>query len=779
MKKISPTLILLLLNLLLTIFYFYPVLGSLNRSIFNLDGDGFKNYFTYLYFIKYDNGYHFTGMGYPFGEHMVFTDNMPAIAWTMAKLRTVFPGIFHYSLFVMHFLIIGSFTIGSVFIYKILRLFSTGYVWSIISAVFIAFFSPQVLRVNAHFGLSFVCFIPMTIYWLMSYSRTGKKLPVILLAIVSLLSGFMHIYNIGFSFIITLAYCFSYLILTHAAFKKKIKHVAPLIVASCCSIAMLQLFMYCTDQVKDRPQFPPGVLNACTVPKEIITSGIAPLGFVFQFLTNNRASYGSEGYVYVGFVSLIALLFLVGIMLKNLFLRFSHKRGFTHPVRPYRIWLFTAFLCLLLAMGIPFIWGLDFLLNHLSSFRQLRSLGRFSWGFYYLIMIFVAIWLYRIFLYLRHRQHHWQAFLLLSCIAIVWTVQLSGYARMMSNNLKNATSDYNSFCHTAHQWDRWFKDRNLNPSDFQASLGLPFFYIGPDKISLYSDNAGAVLLPLAQIAMETGMPMVDVMMSRGSWQRSFGIARIFDGPYTEKPFIDSFSNKPLLLLVNGASPVRVTGEAGLIKYADYLGDFENNKLYALDLHKVKKRNKRERDSVLNLALQQADREGLIGSKEYYYVNHFDNGQQRNVFAGNGALGKLANKTVVVSITPPVSDTDRSYNLSIWAKCDSINEHLTYFIMKQYDKEGHLINESDMPSCFSTFIDNFWFKTEKVFTVKAHTERIEFISTGYHEEDNHIALDELVMWPTGTTYFYKEKPGRIFLDNRPVIYTPDINPYRGF
>jgi len=770
MKKKYPLLILVLCSCVISLYFFYPVIAHLNTSLFNTGGDGFKNYFTYLYFIQYDNGYHFTGMGYPFGEHMVFTDNMPAIAWTMAKLRNIFPGIYQYSLVVMHSLIIGSFTIGSIFIYKILRLFGTGQVWAIVSAIFIAFFSPQILRVNAHFGLAFVCFIPMTLYWLMSYQRDRHKTTLVLLAAFSLLSGFIHVYNLGFAFIITLAYSFSYLVLDKGSFKKKIALVIPLILSVVIAVGLFQLYMHLTDPIKDRPRFPPGFLNACTVPQEIITSGLAPLGFIFQFLTGNHASYGSEGYIYMGLVSLIAILLFVVILFKNVFLRLRRKKNtITHPVRPYRVWLLTAVLCLMLGMGVPFIWGFDFLLDHLSSFRQLRSLGRFSWGFYYLMMIFVAIWLYRIFLYLKSKKYRWQAYTLLSCITIVWAVQLSGYAAMMRRNLANAPDDYNTFFDTSHKWSQWFEEHNLKPSDFQASLGLPFFYIGADKISLYSDNAGAVMIPLAQIAMQTKMPMVDVMMSRASWQRSFGIARLFDGPYAEKPYIDSFAAKPLLLLVNNVCPVKVHGEADLVKYATYLGDFGNNKLYSLDLQKVKEGNKKERDSVLSLAIGQTAKEGLINAAGYYYANHFDKGQKANTFAGTGALGRLPNRTTIANIMPPVSDTDRSYNLSIWAKCDSINDHFTYFIMKQYDKEGHLIDESDMLSGFSTFIDNYWFKTEKVFTVKAHTARIEYIATGYHQKDNHIALDELVMWPAGTTYFYKEKPGRIFLDNRPVLY----------
>ena len=50
-----------------------------SRVIPELGGDGIKNTFTYLYQCMYGHGYWFSGMNYPYGEHIVYTDAQPVL----------------------------------------------------------------------------------------------------------------------------------------------------------------------------------------------------------------------------------------------------------------------------------------------------------------------------------------------------------------------------------------------------------------------------------------------------------------------------------------------------------------------------------------------------------------------------------------------------------------------------------------------------------------------------------------------------------------------------
>ncbi len=61
-------------------------LRSPNEVMFAKSSDGLKNYMTTAWFVQHDSSYvHFGGMAYPFGDHVLFTDNQPilcvAIKW--------------------------------------------------------------------------------------------------------------------------------------------------------------------------------------------------------------------------------------------------------------------------------------------------------------------------------------------------------------------------------------------------------------------------------------------------------------------------------------------------------------------------------------------------------------------------------------------------------------------------------------------------------------------------------------------------------------------------
>jgi len=55
----------------LLLFYFSPYILHLNDTLLSASGDGLKNFYTLAYYVKYDSGFWFTGMLYPYGEHVI------------------------------------------------------------------------------------------------------------------------------------------------------------------------------------------------------------------------------------------------------------------------------------------------------------------------------------------------------------------------------------------------------------------------------------------------------------------------------------------------------------------------------------------------------------------------------------------------------------------------------------------------------------------------------------------------------------------------------------
>src|SRR4026207_243076 len=62
-------------QLLVVLWFFAPVVRHPNSYFFSAGPDGIKNYYIPAYYIRYDQGIHFSGMNYPYGEHSLYTEN--------------------------------------------------------------------------------------------------------------------------------------------------------------------------------------------------------------------------------------------------------------------------------------------------------------------------------------------------------------------------------------------------------------------------------------------------------------------------------------------------------------------------------------------------------------------------------------------------------------------------------------------------------------------------------------------------------------------------------
>src|SRR5688500_18389289 len=84
-------LLLLLATCFILILLFKTVLKNPGNFLFGSGGDAIKNYYTYLYSSLYGSGHHFSGMNYPFGEHVVFTDSQPILSFLNSLVNRVIP----------------------------------------------------------------------------------------------------------------------------------------------------------------------------------------------------------------------------------------------------------------------------------------------------------------------------------------------------------------------------------------------------------------------------------------------------------------------------------------------------------------------------------------------------------------------------------------------------------------------------------------------------------------------------------------------------------------
>ncbi|WP_118949601.1 glycosyltransferase family protein [Taibaiella helva] len=757
-------LFLFLLNLIFCLCYFYPIIGRLNTIMMSASGDGIKNYFNYLYFIQYDYGSHFTGMNYPFGEHIIFTDNMPALAWPLAKLRNWFPGIVHYGLFLMHLTFIVSYFLCSLFIYRILSLYRVRGWWAVAAAIFIAYFSPQFFRLFGHFGLGLCCFFPMILYWIMQYERQRKGRYLVYITLHSLLFTLLHVYYLAFSLILILGYCFAYLVSVHRPLKRKLAYCFRLSMAVGAAIALFKLYLFLTDPVTDRPAYPSGYLTSGATFMDIATSYYNFIGSsAFAWIFGGSA-HNTEGYCYLGFVSLLVLLFLIYRLLRSLVVRIVRRRKVAaHPVRSFRTWLITALVVFMFAMGIPFIWGMDFLADYVSVFRQFRTLGRFSWITYYILMIYAAIFLYRWFSRMQRRGFRKTYLALTAVVCIIWLIEWNGYGQTIREECNLAAGHYTRFrLEGDTTWTTWLQEKGFSVDSFQGTIGLPYTHIGSEKVGMQEDYS-AVIYTGAQIACQTGLRMTDVMMSRTSWSQSFANLRLCDGPLSGKPIADQFGDKPFLLFVQDRISL-IMGERHLVQQASFIGHREGVDLYRLDLKAMEQHDQLYRDSLRDLAMIQTQTEGLIGGPGFSYHNAFDNSPYEKPFAGKGAFPATpAEEQLLASVPVSHPTTDSLFTISAWFHCYD-NSIMPAVLYRQFDKNNQQIAEDSYPVSSTTFVTHMWFKADKEFKLLPQTTRMAiYVLRG---PKSYKAMDNLLIYPSRAVYFDRSGPV-LMLNNRPI------------
>ncbi|HMU69713.1 MAG TPA: hypothetical protein PKC38_06885, partial [Chitinophagales bacterium] len=74
MKRNAPGWILALVTAVIICAAWQKIIFSPNHYLLTTGGDAFKNYYTPAWYVANDKGDRFTGMNYPYGEHVVFTD---------------------------------------------------------------------------------------------------------------------------------------------------------------------------------------------------------------------------------------------------------------------------------------------------------------------------------------------------------------------------------------------------------------------------------------------------------------------------------------------------------------------------------------------------------------------------------------------------------------------------------------------------------------------------------------------------------------------------------
>ncbi len=549
---------------------FGELLFAPNAWLFSQGGDGLKNYFTPVWAVRYDSGLHFSGMNYPYGEHLVYTDAQPLLVavlrvfgWLGLDAGCCVPGI-------MNLLMLLSLVPAAL----LMRRLGTHYglptwmaVWVALAA---ALLSPQVHRFQGHYALAYAFFVPL-IWWLVVRLRGGGEVTgqvwasasgtplatrpgsggpqrfrrALVLALVLAAFGLLHLYYLLIGVLMLGGYA-GVLLLADGLGRRGAARVAAardgalLLAAGAGAFVLIYGFIALSDPIADRPEAPFGFTHYRASLKTVFYSRFSPLlGFLRPW--GDFPPEQLEGLGYVGLPAMLAIA-LLGLGLVGAVLHQGLRRALGSFPRELVLWVLSAGLLLLLAMALPFRLGLERWLDYVSPLKQFRSPGRLVWVFFSVWSLGAALVLHRAHQVLSRGGRAAAARAMLMLLLGLWT--LEGVLQLRA--VRSALGSPNPF--RGEVFAPLLREAGRDPADFQACLTLPFYHMGSEKWYI-EKGSGALVWGMA-LAAETGIPLFNTMMSRTSLAQSEAAISAVSRYGALPDLVERLDGRPLLLLLN-------------------------------------------------------------------------------------------------------------------------------------------------------------------------------------------------------------------------------------
>lgn len=774
MQHWKPSLIVFLISTLITYAVFHVIMPHLPTTMLSEHGDGIKNIYTFFYYIQYDAGLHFSGMNYPFDEHVIFTDNMPIISAIFKQLNAWFPWFQSYNVFAFNFILLSSFPIASVVLFKIFRIFISNNYWAIFGALIITFSAPMYMRMNGHFGMAIIYYLPLIIYLLMRWHYDRKYIYLITLTAVIGFFNFVHLYNLALALLLVGAYVLVYWIMYRKTGLRNLllACIGP-ILSVMIPMIITQVFLKITDSITDRNGHPWGVFGGGTEGKDIFLSNFAPLGHVFQFIFGKTPAYGGEGYIYMGLIAILAILTCVVIGILRLVYRNSSNSSIYHlPYTSYHIWLWVAGFCLLIGMGFPIQSGMYFLTDYIASLRQFRTVGRFSWIFYTLVQVYVFLFLYHTFYWAKAKNFAKKYIqIVASVVVIILSVQSTGiffFYKYLSTQHQYGIHDEFMGKDDAYDFNAFLQRHHKTASQYQSALFLPLYHVGSEKVWIH--EFPKILFNSMAMSMQTGIPLTNVMMSRTSLNQTFQNITLEDGPLADWSVLKKYKDQAFLIIIDTAATDNNTYQ-WYKKHTNLIGHWLQYAVYEAHPQQLLTAQHKYVQDILQGVATSTDSIGVWMGDHFiskYAYQSFDNFPDKGIH--NQAYfhtEKLDRDTVAKFAVSDFRTEDTLYTFSAWTKVSPTDYSSTVIVIEQMDAEGNRLEETVLHGSKSTYVIDFWMMNTINFTLKEATSTVLISVLNDDKKINkYEGIDEIVIYPAKGIFYNKEN-GQYWINNRPM------------
>jgi hypothetical protein len=558
-RRLSGLIIAVGLTLAMVGVFYSKVLRDPNSVIFDQSGDGFKNYYTPAYHVKHDSSYvWFGGMNYPWGEHVTFTDCQPLVSNSIKLFSSTVTDVSDYTVGILNLLMLLGLVPCAMLLWAILTRLGVGTVYAGFAAAGITMLTPQIIRFFGHYALSYAWVIPL-VWWLHLKQFDQPKLrSSLLIAAVVFLCGWIHPYFLSIAaFLLMGLWGFRGLMMGRKTGWKPI--VFHGLVQAVLPVLLFQLSISLTDPVKDRPANPYGIIEY----KANVWNLVLPyeLHFFSDWDEFPSELPSTEGTGYLGITAIVALcgLFIrTGWRMRPRRIRFAafktawSRMGRTKMARRLRpslnpmitISLLAAFAVLALSFAFPFSLKPNLLVELFPPIKQFRSLGRFVWVFYYVWGTFTFYLVWALARRMRQRGKKMISTILLALPLMFIFSEGVIFNLFQSNKLDVSPNELMADHSNSLPENEWVK--HIKPDDYSALLFLPYFHVGSENLG---EAGGKLLVPAFKASLETGLPLMNVMMSRTSLTQTWRLLQMVS-PGSRPLEISNYLNdaRPILVV---------------------------------------------------------------------------------------------------------------------------------------------------------------------------------------------------------------------------------------
>jgi len=662
--------------------FFGNALIEPNSYLFSVGGDGLKNYFTPAYYVKHNSGFQFTGMGHPFGEHVVYTDCQPLLSGMMQFIETNITPISHKTVGILNLLMMLSIPVCALFLFKILAHYKISVTLSIVFAIIIAFLSPQMHRMLGHYALAYCFYIPMIWYALIKV-LTAKRifLPSFILVIIIIVFSFIHPYYLALSLIFLGAFS-----LVEFFLGKKLSGVF-IFLLTILPVIVFQVLMHFTDVVIDRPDNPYGIFTYIASIESVFLPNVGPIReFLFGNFAIRKPKW--DGFAFIGSASLLVI--VLALIRRVVSKVKKQQKQYLLPKPLFKV-LLTGILVLLFSMAIPFKWGLDFFYDIVPPLKQFRGLGRFAWVFFYIGTISAVVIAHHYYKIWFAKNQLGAKVALLVFIALFATDAFfhSSYLGQQAQRRQLQAPLFTKFSET-------IASAGVKVDDYQAILVFPFFHIGSEEIYIdgdyHSHNVGF------KAAYATGLPLVNTMMSRTSLSQTLASLNYANNIGNIDKKVSS--GKPLLLLEVGE--IENTHEKQIVKKATQIASFNDPVAHGTSLNiysigvdafsNFKEVNDKYLSLVDSMLLKPIDK-NLVGYGDPNVQFNFFGNQTAEQFSNTDSLF-LDNEFFFKTNT---NHNDTNYtNATVWVKASGERAAFPKIIAEVYQNEKVVYSDTYNP-----------------------------------------------------------------------------------